>query len=137
MQVSLNQNLQNPSFGYFKFSNEAHDYIIKTIKPKQLDRFKKILNAEKNNSVVEASIQYNDGLMGSLRIFDKENGLSIIDFYRDLGYQGFFSKLFKGTLGYLEDVSKASSKMYEKYNQTQKVDSFIKDVNNIIENATK
>ena len=120
MQLSVNNAQSNPTFGYFTFSKEAKKFLANNIKERYLGELREIVQKEAKNEKVEASINYLFGkLRAYLRTYD-EKGL-VGDCCRDLGAQGIFSKIFDGTLGYLESVSKASSKMLKKYELSKKI----------------
>ena len=134
MQVQMNTTQQsNPSFGHFRFTERALKHFQQTLKPKQLDRFEKIINAEAVNKTVEASIDYNGSLSAYLRTMDK-TGNPISDFCKDLGSQGFLSRLIHGELGYLAGVSRASDEMESRFLTAKQVEE---DVLNAIAKANK
>ena len=127
MQLTINTAEQNPTFGHFAISNSAKEHFKSHLKPNQLDKFTKIIEKEAENNIVEAIIGYSSSaqsLYSYLRIFNSKN-VPISEFCRDLGMQGLFSKIIDGPIGYLEKVSKASSKMLEKYNISKQVDEII------------
>ena len=120
MQLNINGAQQNPTFGYFKFSKDAKKFIANNMKERYLGELREIVQKEAENEKVEVSIDYFWGkLRAYLRTYD-EKGL-VGDCCRDLGAQSIFSKIFDGTLGYLEKVSKASSKMLKKYELSEKI----------------
>ena len=126
MQVSMSTNTPNTIFRAYKISDKAADYIISKIKVNQLPEYIKLINKERQNRTVEASIDcFGDNLCASLRIFDaKEKPIS--KYYRDLGDKGFFTS----TLNFLRNVNQESTKLAEKF----KLDQQIKEA---LENSAK
>ena len=68
-------------------------------------------------------------LHGFLRTYNAEKN-PISDFCKDLGSQGIISKMINGPLGYLEKVSKASSKMLKQFCFSQEVENILKSTSN-------
>ena len=134
MQVQMNTVQQsNLTFGHFYFTKKSLEHFQKTLKPNQLDRFDKIINAEAVNKTVEATIDYNGSLSAFLRTLDAK-GNPISDFCKDLGSQGFLSRLIHGELGYLEGVSRASDEMESRFLTAKQVEE---DVLNAVKKANK
>ena len=126
MHLNVNGVQHSPTFGQFKFiGKETTDYIESHINEFELDNFRKVVEKENKNEMVEATISTDvvtGRLKAYLRIF--ENGMAVGKFCKEMKPQG----MFKSITGYLEKVSKASSKLLEKYNTAKLIEEVVKDV---------
>ena len=126
MQLDINRIQHNPTFGQFKFIGKDSTYYIEShINEFELDNFRKIVENENKNKIVEATIS-TDPVTGRLKAYLRifKNGVAVGRFCKEMKPQG----RFKSITGYLEKVSKASSKLLEKYNTAKLIEEVVKDV---------